>query len=120
MEKGNDLPAFAALRSAQTRHERAVADYQEATRLYTIAVNALQLPTLMQGPVVRATDMDTIANVRTVLELAEEMTIDFLIWELENYRAERDRLAAWFGISVLAEVVAITAAAVAKAGRSGQ
>ncbi len=125
MKKGNDFPAaapptdrFAVLRSAQQRHENAVREYEEAQRQFVEAVNALDLPELMQGPIVRVTDADSIQKVRIVLDLADDPRDEYLLEELSSYRAERERLAEWYGIADLAELVAVTAAAVARAGRA--
>ena len=125
MTKGIDVPAAAPpadrhilVQQAVERHARAVVDFEAAHQAYLDAVGALPLPELMQGPVVRVTDLTTICQAETVLQLAEEPTADFLIHELTEYRAERDRLAQIHGIADLAEVVAITAAAVVRAGRS--
>ncbi len=90
----------------------------EAQRQFVEAVNALPLPELMQGPVVRVTDLDSLEKVRTVLELADDPRDEYLLSELSSYRAERERLAEWYGIADLAELVAVTAAAVARAGRA--
>jgi len=126
MNEGRTFPVagfpadrFALLRHAQERHGNAVEDYERAAQAFWDDVNKLALPELMQGPVVRVTDADTIQKARTVLELTEtgEAETDRLISELADYRAERDRLAEYHGIADLAEVVAVTAAAVVRAGR---
>ncbi|HEV7787116.1 MAG TPA: hypothetical protein VGQ28_17365 [Thermoanaerobaculia bacterium] len=126
MTKGNYSPVpaapldrFALQRLAQERHTNAVQDYERASAIYWEEVNARPLPELMQGPVVRVTDLTSIEQAFAVLSLAEDPRTDHLTDELAAYRAERDRLADWHGIADLAELVAITAAAVVRAGRSG-
>jgi hypothetical protein len=110
---------FALLRQAQARHAAAVEQYEEAQQLLFDAINALPIPELMQGPIVRVTDLTTAGQARTVLELTveDEAERDRLLKEVTDYRAERQRLAEYHGIADLAEMVAITAAAVAREGR---
>lgn len=121
MTKGSTFPAAAPptdrsvhARQAQERHAAVVAAFEEAQRRYVEEVDALPLPELMQGPVVRVTDADSIDKIRTVLELTEiaDSEADRLIAEVENYRSERRDLLAAQALREKADELGEAAAAI--------
>lgn len=120
MKTGNTSPSAAPPRdgsfdSALERYRRASARHAEAIQALSTAqtqhadeVNALDLPTLMQGPKPAITDRDPIQRVEAVLRLttfgpSAAQTIAQRLAEVETYRDSVDGLGLRFDLVRLGE-----------------
>lgn len=126
MKEGTHPPAATTadrsdrLRLAQERHHNAVAGLEAAQLAFVNDVNLLPLPELMQGPVVRVTDADSMDKVREVLELQHGKDGGRPLYiQLRLYREMRLLLSEEHRIPDLAEEVALAAAAVARIEQEG-